>query len=66
MVVVAPVREVDVLIDGVQQLTMEGIKEVFRILLLCLCSVTAYGIYFLTHTVNSCWHFVQKQAAVSY
>ena len=30
---------------------MDGLKEIFRILLFCLCSVTAYGIRCLTRAI---------------
>jgi len=32
----------------------EGVKAMFRILLVCLCSVSAYGMYFLARNIKNC------------
>ena len=61
VVVVAPVREVEVISSSERyRSVMERMKLILRILLLCLCSTTAYGICLSTCTIKSRWHFCSR------
>jgi len=64
VIVVAPVREVEVSsISGIYWSVMERIKLILRILLLCLCSTTAYGICLFTCIIKSRWHFCARMSS---